>query len=106
MPLSDLNKKIPADPAKPIPVPLDVRRYRKLPVEIEAVKVCEGNMEELLEWVRHHEHEGSVLAPYWLKIETLEGIMTAKIGDWIIRGIAGEFYPCKADIFAATYEEC
>ena len=40
-----------------------------------------------------------------LEIKTLEGIMTANIGDWIIKGINGEFYPCKNDIFQKTYEE-
>jgi hypothetical protein len=39
-----------------------------------------------------------------LRIPTLEGNMEASIGDWIIRGVKGEFYPCKPDIFAATYE--
>ena len=39
------------------------------------------------------------------KIETLEGVMTASEGDYIIRGIQGEFYPCKPDIFEATYEK-
>lgn len=39
-----------------------------------------------------------------LQIDTLEGPMRADYGDWIIRGVAGEFYPCKPDIFAATYE--
>ena len=39
-----------------------------------------------------------------LAIQTLEGVMTAQPGDWIIRGVKGEFYPCKPDIFAATYE--
>ena len=39
-----------------------------------------------------------------LRIKTLEGTMRVDLGDWIIRGIAGEFYPCKPDIFAATYE--
>lgn len=39
-----------------------------------------------------------------LVIPTLEGLMRATLGDWIIRGIKGEFYPCKPDIFAATYE--
>lgn len=38
------------------------------------------------------------------EIETLEGTMTASPGDWIIRGVKGEFYPCKPDIFEATYE--
>lgn len=40
-----------------------------------------------------------------LEIPTLEGTLTASVGDWIIRGVKGEFYPCKADIFALTYEE-
>ena len=39
-----------------------------------------------------------------LEIRTLEGTMTADVGDWVIRGIKGEYYPCKPDIFAATYE--
>ena len=39
-----------------------------------------------------------------LLIATLEGVMRASIGDWIIRGVAGEFYPCRGDIFEATYE--
>jgi hypothetical protein len=40
----------------------------------------------------------------YLQIRTLEGIMIAIVGDWIIKGIKGEFYPCKLDIFNATYE--
>lgn len=40
----------------------------------------------------------------YLEVETLEGTMTADLGDWIIRGVQGELYPCKPDIFAATYE--
>lgn len=44
-------------------------------------------------------------APYGLAIWTLEGDMVANPGDWIIRGAQGEFYPCKPDIFSATYEE-
>lgn len=43
--------------------------------------------------------------PSQLFITTLEGIMTANIGDYIIRGVKGEFYPCKPDIFEATYEQ-
>ena len=39
-----------------------------------------------------------------LKIQTLEGVMVARFGDWIIRGVQGEFYPCKPEIFEATYE--
>ena len=40
-----------------------------------------------------------------LKIKTLEGVMTAVTGDYIIKGVKGEFYPCKPDVFALTYEE-
>jgi hypothetical protein len=39
-----------------------------------------------------------------LFIPTLEGEMRADVGDWLIKGVAGEFYPCKPDVFAATYE--
>lgn len=58
-------------------------KYRKKPVIIEAIQF-EDN-------------------PY-LKIETLEGIMKASVGDYIIKGVNGEFYPCKPDIFEKTYE--
>ncbi len=47
---------------------------------------------------RFHDEDGT------LHIHTLEGTMTAQRGDWIIRGVRGEFYPCKPDIFADTYE--
>ena len=40
----------------------------------------------------------------FMVIATLEGVMQVKIGDWVIKGVAGEFYPCKSDIFDATYE--
>jgi hypothetical protein len=49
-------------------------------------------------------HQNPWLQGYCL-IPTLEGTMRCEIGDWIIKGVAGEFYPCKPDIFAATYEE-
>ena len=41
----------------------------------------------------------------WVEIETLEGVMRGNAGDWIIRGVQGELYPCKREIFEATYEE-
>ncbi|MFN7881784.1 MAG: hypothetical protein ACK5PF_02035 [bacterium] len=83
--------------------------YRKKPVVIEAFRV--------------HPDDGKTraLPPPWfidallrgeisitessnLAIKTLEGVMTANVGDWVIRGIKGELYPCKNDIFEATYE--
>lgn len=82
--------------------------FRKKPVEIEAMRVpdviADHTMAELGTW----------LGPFgpWalssdfggINIQTLEGTMLARPGDWIIRGVKGELYPCKPDIFAATYE--
>lgn len=75
-------------------------RFRKKPVEIEAQEWTGGNAVSLLTWMGPHarQEDQSIL------ISTLEGEMEASLGDWIIRGVKGEFYPCKPDIFAATYD--
>jgi hypothetical protein len=82
-------------------------RYRKRPVEIEAMQYPGlrelADARRVFEWLDAHgaEHshgDGGML------IHTLEGMMLARPGDWIIRGVKGEFYPCKPDIFDATYE--
>lgn len=84
-------------------------KYRKKPVEIEAMEFVGSPREatKVIDWalesggtIRYHD-EGS---REHLSINTLEGTMTASVGDFIIRGVQGEFYPCKPDIFAATYE--
>lgn len=76
-----------------------VGRYRKKPVVIEAVQYNGTFPLSFLgdERVQAGENGG-------LEIVTLEGVMRADVGDWIIRGIKGELYPCKPDIFEATYE--
>lgn len=80
-------------------------RYRKKPVIIEAFQLTEKNLESLEAWCG-----GSIkgiLLPKTeqvIDIQTLEGEMRASIGDYIIKGIKGEFYPCKPDIFEQTYE--
>lgn len=81
-------------------------QYRKKPVEIEAMQWLGGPDcfrqikafagAAVICWFYNHET---------LCIATLEGEMTASVGDWIIKGVKGEFYPCKPDIFAMTYEE-
>lgn len=78
-------------------------RYRKKPVVIEAMgPVVASNMDELARWCRGVASASVTnIAVY---IDTLEGRMAAREGDWIIRGVQGEFYPCKPDIFDATYE--
>jgi hypothetical protein len=87
-------------------------RYRKKPVEIEAMQfVGLDSYMAIVDWYKattvstlSAEEALSFRMPIML-IATLEGTMAANPGDWIIRGVKGEFYPCKPDIFAATYEE-
>lgn len=76
-------------------------RYRKKPVEILAVQWKGDNLHEVLEFAGT---SAFVRIEDELKIDTLEGIMNVSVGDYVIRGIAGEYYPCKPDIFAKTYE--
>ena len=87
---------------------MEPKLYRKKPVVIEAVKVNCDNRHKVAEWCGGRAAEaapsGVIYAPGVVAIDTLEGTMWAEAGDWIIKGVAGEFYPCKPDIFAATYE--
>lgn len=85
-------------------------RFRKLPVEIDAIQFT--GLDDYLHIVQWMKDSGDTYAlanevryqtPLML-IQTLEGTMAANPGDWIIRGVQGEFYPCKPDVFAATYE--
>lgn len=81
---------------------MTVRHYRKKPVVIEAIRWDGMNYDEIGDWMGLYctlEIDGCFVIP------TLEGDMRASEGDWIIKGVKGEFYPCKPDIFAATYEE-
>jgi hypothetical protein len=71
-------------------------------VEIRAMRYTGDNGAEVAAWVGEGWTKGSLSGA--LIIHTLEGAMTASVGDWIIRGVKGEFYPCKPDIFEATYE--
>jgi len=77
-------------------------KYVKKPVVIEAVQWLGSNFVEIDEFITipHETFPSQGL----IKIPTLEGVMEAKEGDFIIRGIKGEFYPCKPDIFELTYE--
>lgn len=80
-----------------------VRKFRKKPVTIEAVEWKGELTDEISSFIKgssHFEGPGKVLC-----LNTLEGVMTVSIGDFIIKGVAGEVYPCKPDIFWKTYEE-
>ena len=81
-------------------------RFRKKPVVIEAVQFTGVNFAELSAFCGNdvQSARGSEGPNAALEIHTPEGTMRASVGDWIIRGVQGEFYPCKPEIFAATYE--
>lgn len=80
--------------------------YRKLPVVIQAIMWDGTNYDELCEKLLNFK-DFSEYRPdvNYLYISTLEGVMQASIGDFIVRGVNGEFYPCKNDIFLKTYEK-
>ena len=79
-------------------------KFRKKPVVIEAVQWKGDNAEEILKFTNANE-EKSMAFPSYIMIRTLEGDMNANKGDWIIKGVKGEFYQCKPDIFEETYEK-
>lgn len=84
--------------------------YRKKPVVVEALRFTTNNepdnltMEKIVNWINDNQkvawHNGTDIY-----IDTLEGEMRATVGDYIIKGVNGEFYPCKPDIFEKTYED-
>lgn len=83
---------------------MTVRRFRKKPVEIEAVQYTVTNINEIWDWAGADVVYGPTETNTSAYITTLEGRMEAKPGDWIIRGVQGEFYPCKPSVFQKTYE--
>jgi hypothetical protein len=82
-------------------------KFRKKPIEIEAI-VWNNNFDEIFNFMEADNNYGIVGIKNSnsdiLQIRTLEGVMDAQVGDYIIRGIKGEYYPCKPDIFEMTYE--
>lgn len=83
--------------------------YRKKPVEIEAIQFEDTPevLSELSDFINNQDLRVDYKDPEnpVIKIETLEGVMKASVGDYIIKGVNDEFYPCKPDIFNKTYEE-
>ncbi len=84
-------------------------KFRKKPVEIEARAFVLEQAEDVARWCGGRYREEAKASDHtdvaiFLDIPTLEGIMTANRGDWVIKGVRGEFYPCKPDIFEQTYE--
>ena len=94
-----------------------IKKYVKKPVEVEAIQLKEDNIIEVFDFLDGANYKETksaeelqyfskaMLEQGYIEIETLEGMMKVSFGDYIIKGIKGEFYPCKPDIFIATYEE-
>lgn len=97
---------------------MNVALFRKKPITVEAIQWTGDNLFEVTIFtdVFPPDKDSMFAGRLWeqyedrvkrkgLKIRTLEGVMLANIGDWIIKGIKGECYPCKPDIFESTYEK-
>lgn len=94
-----------------------IKKYIKKPIKIEAIQLKEDNIIEVFDFLDGANYKETksteeledfnqrMLKQGYIEIETLEGIMKVSFGDYIIKGVKGEFYPCKSDIFQATYEE-
>jgi hypothetical protein len=85
------------------------KQFRKKPVVIEAIKFDRSNWNDVYSFTNHTAQNFFVEKKFdgkaYCTISTLEGLMMATEGDYIIKGVNGEFYPCKPDIFLKTYEE-
>ena len=79
-----------------------MKQYRKKPVVVEAAQLTEENIEELALTIGRG---SAYIVHNRLFINTLEGRMVAQPGDYVIKGVQGEFYPCKAEIFEQSYDE-
>ena len=84
-----------------------IKHYKKKPVIIEAIQYLGDNFKEIEDFVEQKLLHFDTIdnEDFALGIPTLEGIMKASVGDYIIKGVSGECYPCKPDIFKLTYDE-
>ena len=93
-------------------IDIKAKLYRKKPVVVEAIQWTGNNLHAVTEFRGQQvtpmhpkwDEYTQLVELYGLKIRTLEGEMSANVGDFIIKGVNGEFYPCKPDIFEKTYE--
>ena len=85
-------------------------KFKKIPVVIEAYELNDENKDAIIKWSTKERpiiivtgDEGRGVFVKYADINTLEGVMTANLGDWIIKGVEGEVYPCKPSVFEKTY---
>ena len=86
---------------------MKAKRFRKRPVEIEAAFIDYDKQHGIPDEFRAQLCRCDVLPNEWptaAHVHTLEGPLAVRDGDWVLKGVQGEFYPCKPDIFEATYE--
>ncbi len=86
----------------PFATKLDIKKYRKKPIIIEAIRYTGDNKGDVRQFTKGQAITNTGYSH--MTIPTLEGDHRADIGDWIIKGVKGEFYPCKSDIFDQTYD--
>lgn len=82
-------------------------KFRKRPIVVEAMQFTGINAGDIVRWAKNDHVTNLEFGPkkyHAINIATVEGDMLATEGDWIIKGVNGEFYPCKPMIFAKTYE--
>lgn len=83
-----------------------VKKYTKRPITIEAIQWTGDNRKQIFDFCeKSYFNFLPETDSFQLNIQTLEGPMQASVGDFVIKGIHGEFYACKPDIFAKTYDE-
>lgn len=88
-------------------------KFKKKPVVIEAIQFTRKSFNDIVKWIDAErttmvewDYDPKIDDDTYIVIKTLEGNMKVNLTDWVIRGVKGEFYPCRDDIFRMTYEEC
>lgn len=84
-----------------------MNKYQKKPVIVEAMQCIEPNKpHDLAAWCGGEvQGVGDMSAKMWINVPTLHGITMAHYGDWIVKSVKGDFYPCRSDIFDETHEK-
>lgn len=84
---------------------MSIKNYTKKPITIQAIKYDGNNIQEIIDFVGNENLTFSDVGIMQWSIKTLEGDMLISLGDYVIKGVKGEFYPCKPDIFEMTYDK-